>query len=180
MALVVATALAFAATRHWWSEHFDEFRPGGNAYQENFVNFMYRVRYLLYSASYFAAAWSLALLALRLRRPRPRLRRLTRQPGMVAGAAAAVVLSIRMVNIGIMLGVYAAWVPETPVLAVLENYGELPYIPAEVGCAVAAAWVVQGLSGRWHAEPSWLDRAGRALGFFWIAMIPPSWFTWIT
>ncbi len=31
------------------------------------------------------------------------------------------------------------------------------------------AWVCLWLSGRWAAEPSWIDRAGRVLGLFWIA-----------
>jgi len=29
MALVLATAAAPAATRRWWPEYFDDFRPGG-------------------------------------------------------------------------------------------------------------------------------------------------------
>jgi hypothetical protein len=28
------------------------------------------------------------------------------------------------------------------------------------------------LGGRWRADPGWIDRAGRALGLFWVATIP--------
>jgi hypothetical protein len=29
-------------------------------------------------------------------------------------------------------------------------------------------WSILVLSGRWHPEPGWIDRVGRALGMFWI------------
>jgi hypothetical protein len=38
----------------------------------------------------------------------------------------------------------------------------------ETGLAVAAAWMALLLTGRWRAEPSWIDRAGRILGVLWI------------
>ena len=38
--------------------------------------------------------------------------------------------------------------------------------------AVGAAWLLLVVSGRWRAEPVWIDRLGRALGIFWIAIIP--------
>jgi hypothetical protein len=31
---------------------------------------------------------------------------------------------------------------------------------------VIVAWATLGLTGRWRPEPSWLDRAGRAIGLF--------------
>jgi hypothetical protein len=62
IALIAATAVASAATRHGWPRYFDNFRPGGFAYQQTFPDFMYMVRHLFYSASYFTAAWTLACL----------------------------------------------------------------------------------------------------------------------
>jgi hypothetical protein len=38
----------------------------------------------------------------------------------------------------------------------------------QVGSAVAVVWIVSWLSGIWRPEPSWIDRAGRILGAFWI------------
>jgi hypothetical protein len=36
------------------------------------------------------------------------------------------------------------------------------------GFAVLAIWSVLGLSGAWRPERSWIDRAGRALGAYWV------------
>jgi hypothetical protein len=47
-------------------------------------------------------AWTLALLALRLRRPRDRWRSLVRQPGLVAGLMAVVVLLGRLIGFATM------------------------------------------------------------------------------
>lgn len=37
-----------------------------------------------------------------------------------------------------------------------------------VSLAILALWVVLALGRRWHAEPHWRDRLGRALGAAWI------------
>lgn len=34
--------------------------------------------------------------------------------------------------------------------------------------SVAATWGVVALAGRWRSEPTWLDRAGRVLGGYWV------------
>ena len=39
-----------------------------------------------------------------------------------------------------------------------------------VGGAVASVWIVMWLSGTWRADRSWVDRAGAALGIYWIMM----------
>ena len=41
-----------------------------------------------------------------------------------------------------------------------------------VSTAVAVAWILLAASRRWRPEPHWLDRTGRVLGWFWVAMIP--------
>jgi hypothetical protein len=51
---------------------------------------------VLIPASSFVMAWALAILILRLRRPRPRWCRLVCQPGLVAGRMAAWVLVVRL------------------------------------------------------------------------------------
>jgi hypothetical protein len=38
--------------------------------------------------------------------------------------------------------------------------------------AVAAAWRLLTVSGRWRSEPAWLGRLGRGLGAYWIGIIP--------
>ncbi len=48
------------------------------------------------------------------------------------------------------------------------------------GLVVAGAWLALILAGAWRPEPSWIDRAGRTLGWFWIVaalafIMIPSW-----
>jgi hypothetical protein len=180
MAFIVATALALAATRPYWtdSDNFEAFQPGGKAYLIKFVNFMNWARSFLYSASYFTACWSLTCLVLGLRRPRRSFRSVFRQPGMVACLVAAVVLGIRMVNIAVEFSINYTWFGGGDFLSYLNAIELLFDIPSEIGCAIAAAWLVQKVSGRWRPEPCWIDRLGRALGLLWMTTIPFSCFSW--
>jgi hypothetical protein len=41
--------------------------------------------------------------------------------------------------------------------------------------AVMAAWAALILGRRWRAEPTWIDRAGRCCGFYWIALALYRW-----
>jgi hypothetical protein len=116
---------------------------------------------------------------LRLRRPRPSWARLNRQPGFAASLA---VLSVTALNTLLFL---AGWL--IAVLVLQDNGAMLISLQREFGLislrtldnalptfgmAVAAVWIYLAVSGRWRSEPGWLDRAGRALGCFWLAMIP--------
>lgn len=88
-------------------------------------------------------------LLMRMRRPRPPLRVLLRQPGTVAGMA---------VTIGLIL--VAGWMH-------VLFFGRLidgTVTPIAVGGTVALAWTCLALVRRWEAEPSWLDRMGRFIG----------------
>ena len=58
-----------------------------------------------------------------------------------------------------------------------RNPSPVPLVPSEIGCAVLVAWTIQAIGGRWRPEPSWIDRAGRLLGAFWIMTTPFSWFS---
>jgi hypothetical protein len=184
LTLVVVTAIPMAATRHNWAGYYDSFGPWGEAYHIHFIEFMYRFRHLLYSVSYFAATWSLACLMLGLRRPRPAFLLVVRQPGMTACMAAVVVLIIQLANLTLALGVRFLWWTDsresisTNMAGWLDRLDELPLIPSMIGCAITATWVIQATSGRWRPATQWTDRWGRALGFFWIATIPFSWFSW--
>jgi hypothetical protein len=46
---------------------------------------------------------------------------------------------------------------------------------AECGFAIASAWMVLLVGGRWHPRPELTERMGQTLGVFWIAMIPVTW-----
>jgi hypothetical protein len=112
--------------------------------------------------------WTLGFLVLRMRRPRPRLGRLWRQPGFVATCAASTVILIILLEKFI-------W-HRNNIMHYLEG-DRLAYLfqPAlgsspQPGPAVAAAWTILILSGRWRPEASWVDRCGRLIGGLWVLL----------
>jgi hypothetical protein len=130
-------------------------------------------------ASRVVAMEMLGLLLLQLRPPRPRPRRLTRQPGFVACAAAAAGMTAGGIS-GIALAVLGQ-----PHLRFLNNalFNLLPqidlvptqvtswsYVEAGITPAIVTAWIAQALGRRWRPEPTLLDRAGRVLGAYWILL----------
>jgi hypothetical protein len=139
-------------------------------------------------ASPFAMAWTLAILALRLRRPRPRWRRLVRQPGFIAGFMAALVLALRLCGFATMqwrvgrdpgLALWSPRVTRPTGHIVAGNFGYLSFdtdhflgTMAMIGIAIASSWLLMRASGRWRPERTWIDRAARALGWFWIVTLP--------
>jgi hypothetical protein len=44
-----------------------------------------------------------------------------------------------------------------------------------VGFAVAGAWLALQLCGQWRSEPTWIDRLGRATGWFWLGLSVVLW-----
>ncbi len=118
-----------------------------------------------------AAAWTVALIPLRMKRPRPPRRRLVRQPGLVATVAA----SITLATSGLVAAAVGAmgnrapggnsffWLNDRP-----TSY--LVLVPGLAGAAVLGSWLTLIVGGRWRAEPSWPDRLGRLLGLYWIAL----------
>jgi len=117
----------------------------------------------------FLMAWTLAFLVLRLRRPRPRLRRLARQPGMAACVAAMPAMAYASVwtpLIAIKFGaIQRAWqkgfLPDARSFF-FSTYGDL------VAFWVVGAWLTLALGCRWRSEPNWIDRLGTILGLAWI------------
>lgn len=114
--------------------------------------------------------WSLALWLLRLRQPRPRLRRLFRQPGMAA--TTAILLSVVL----ILIKLFAMLVIVFLAAKAFARSGEglaLDFLfvcsrmySAALCDALLAVWLVLWLGRVWRCEASWIDRAGRALGIF--------------
>jgi hypothetical protein len=180
MILVGATASALALMRSQWPTDLgiqDAYTDSTHALRLS--NLLMIIRHHVYFASYMIAMWTLSCLILRLRQPRPALRLLTREPGMVACIAAVIVMAIRMINLGSLISVLAIdGVNSVPGLSALDLFpDDFINIPSEIGCAVTAAWIIQAISGRWRCEPNWIDRVGRSIGAFWIATIPFSWFS---
>lgn len=155
--LVAVMAVGLTLARNFWAF--------GDA-----ASYMRDMREPQKSANLFASVSSrfvcpamLGLLIIRLRRPRPPLRRLVAQPGLAAClagtvamvAGGAVVLSLTLFRtVGISSRDQTYW----------------PIFIDRIWPAVIAAWVALILVGRWRPERSWIDRAGRALGAYWIVL----------
>jgi|GEM_PF-3248455 len=90
-----------------------------------------------------------ACFVLRLRRPRPPLLDLLRQPGTVALLA-------------MVFGLF--WVTGALLVLFPGKVDSMTAAPTAVGGTVAVAWVVLALSRRWRPEAGWVDRMGRLLG----------------
>jgi len=101
-----------------------------------------------------------ALVIARLRQPRPSYRLLACQPGFVACAVLCLAVVIE-VDLGFLQLV------TLPILLRLA----LP------GVAVLFSWLVLLATGRWQPEASWVDRAGRFAGVFWMAAT--CWLIWL-
>jgi hypothetical protein len=90
-----------------------------------------------------------AFLVIRLRRPRPPLRCLIRQPGTVAAAAA-------------VFGLF--WVTGWLYLVIPDRMSAETGAAIAAGGTVAVAWIVLSVCGWGRAEPGWIDHVGRLLG----------------
>lgn len=113
---------------------------------------------------------SLGVATLRLRPPRPPIRRLARQPGFLAGIA--VVSVVALATVLSVLDWFTFWSPMLPAGAVVSNWlhGYLLSAsgPWNVGFAIALAWMIGGLQGFRWARPDWVEWAGRLLGASWV------------
>ncbi len=160
MVLVVATAAGLALLR--WTWKVTEFSGSLTGFQQfDLIELGLRATFS------FLATWTPALLILRLVRPRPRWRELARQPGMVACAAATLVLAWEAAAI---LGTGLV----TPRFARSRGVFFFPFVLSyqevpKVASVVAGAWLTLALGGRWRAEPGWVDRSGQVVGVAWLA-----------
>jgi hypothetical protein len=110
-----------------------------------------------------ATSLSLALWMLRLRQPRPRWRRLIRQPGMLASTATVLGTVLFLVKV-LLNELFVHWDP-----AGMRQFEALWLVRLPLSAEiVAVTWILLISSGLWLFEPSWIDRAGTALGVYWI------------
>ncbi len=154
MVLIAATALGMAWMRVVYEDGLGPRPP-------NYV------RWILHGPSTcLVYGLALALIVLRLRRPRPRRRRLVIQPGFVASVASLAGLLAGLGSTLFFRAVHTLAPGETYTFPVnvLWSWGMDPSPGFVLG-----AWLGLWLAGLWAPEPSWIDRAGRALGLFWIA-----------
>jgi hypothetical protein len=184
MVLVAATAIGLALVRSYSLQAMSmDFTPIPSV-----PRLMLTIWACILAAFPLPVLWSIALFALGLRPPRASLHRLVRQPGFVAAGAVTLVAAIRLAgflmliarslgNRSSTLGFFDGFILRdlfrgpVPVSAIYDS----AYFAATAfgtSTAVAAAWLLLAVSGRWRSQPDWLDRLGRGLGIFWIATIP--------
>ena len=173
--MVVAGAIGFATTRaSWWPDLFGPWTPLSQR--------LLGIYWLIVPS---ILGLTVAVLLIHLRRPRPPLAELVLRPGMAACVAAAAVILVRLawasvaglwgirgrMHVEVQTpGAYtAALIDRTPWVTFVGGLGD------RAGFAVLAVWLVLLLSGRWRGEPSWVDRAGRAVGWCWLALLAMSW-----
>jgi hypothetical protein len=122
-------------------------------------------------------AWTVALLLLGLRRPRPRLGDRIHRPGTTACGAATLAMALGAANLTALMAVVRAsvtitqkdnWIVECMVEGLLQGIGIDVSMP---GVAVTVAWATLALGGHWKPAQHWLERVGRLLGVVWIAFM---------
>ncbi len=108
---------------------------------------------------------TITTLLLRLRPPRPKRSRLTRQPGFVVCSAA----TIGLLASGLLVVSVSAFLPPQwflhPRRGLLEMWA---FLWSFIGSATGGALACLTLCVGWRPEPSWIDRTGRVLGLLWI------------
>jgi hypothetical protein len=94
------------------------------------------------------------------------------QPGFVAAVAAILTLAIESILLigSAKIDGRFGWSSSATVAQFVANGTVL--LAHHAGWAVAVSWLTIALIGRWRPEPSWVDRAGRALGCIWILLGP--------
>jgi hypothetical protein len=161
--LTAATAIGLAWTRAYLSD-FSAVFPSSHPQAGSWMLLRVRIHGI---TTCLLICWTLALLAIQLRRPRPRLRRLAQRPGMAACNAVALIAVYQVLHL-------LSWsLIRAPLSQPIWTFvaGCQPSISA----AVAAAWLTLAMSGRWRAEPDWIDRAGRVAGACWLGLVIVEW-----
>lgn len=170
MILVAATAVGLAWGGSNWRQVGQGMNPLGGVWDDG----RQLIIALAMSAMPSLMAWTLALLIVRLRRPRPSWRRVARQPGTTACLAASLPIAASGAIIAGFL-IHYARMRELPAAFWREfpgNLVEFLFFPAPfAGFSVLVAWAMLGLQRQWRGERGWIDRAGRVLGVSWIVMM---------
>ncbi len=122
------------------------------------------------------AMWTLALVALRLRKPRPIGRRLFSPPGVATCVVASVMMGLE-VAYEALLYVASMLIKNPAAFGSGDGWSWVAYwsllkaSSPTIGLAVAASWVAMALARRWRPERGWIDRAGLVVGALWIILV---------
>jgi hypothetical protein len=119
------------------------------------------------------AAVALALVPMSLLGTKRRLRRLARQPGIMASWAGGFAITLSALSVAVLLWVVATsgglidfsweqlsgWILDEDVVTSVTTFG---------GLAILVSWMTLWMGDRWRPRRSWVDRLGRAVGVCWI------------
>jgi hypothetical protein len=163
MILMIGVAIAALLTRLYLANNYDVFFDRLGKTPSNAVY----IRWILNESSDFLCLWLTAITPvaffIRMRRPRPPLSRIMRQPGATCLCA----VSFLTLVCGILALISVAIEGTGPWFYYYQGY--LIHLFPYAGGAVAAVWTIQWLARRFRPEASGIDRLGRVLGVLWIA-----------
>jgi hypothetical protein len=169
MVLIAATALGIAGAREA-ADYLGRFDAAFQSVQDclEYIN-----RFALFGLP-LVLAWTVAILVLRLLPPRPSRRHLRRQPGMIASLTVTGTAVLGAAFLGIAILVSSNWaIPRFMLWGFRAEFHGLPlvFVPA-IQTGLLCSWMTLAVSGRWRAERSWIDRAGRLIGIVWLVGLP--------
>jgi hypothetical protein len=116
-------------------------------------------------ASALLAPWSLALIILSLRGPRPTFHRLARGPGFIACAAATSGITLYLTVCLAQSAMGKLTFNAASTWRITETFA------IYASLMVAGSWLTLALGARWRMETNWVGWAGRALGIGWISLL---------
>jgi hypothetical protein len=166
MVLIAATAVAFVPITLFYNSPDP---PEGH--QNTWVSWMsfftWGWELNLYSSA-IVVAWSAALCLLCIRKPRPRLSRVWRQPGVAACLAILIASAHFLIQNSLLACFYHfrvgyAW---SEAMTKMGLEATCSAFANSIDMSVPIVWLVQMLSRTWRAESSWIGRTGRVLGVY--------------
>ena len=170
LVLIAAAALGFAVIKFVDTLNDGLFRRGefSEHFPDNWIDWVMDWNRFLTACCLVVALMvtplSLALLGLRLLKPRSRLRRIWRQPGAVA----CLTCLLPLVLLGLTLGGQA--IVGRSVGIAWRDIDFTATYQAGAGFGTLAVWIVLWLGRIGRPEKSWIDRSGRVLGVVMIAL----------
>ena len=119
--------------------------------------------------AFLLCAASATILVLNLRYPCPPLEHLACRPGFIAAATVMMIQVPGICNATKLLMLTQFAYPRSSVfprqLFFSHLFSTMSFFTA---LAVLASWFTLILNRRWSPQPTWLDRAGRAVGWAWM------------
>ena len=168
MILIAAAAVGIAAAR-WWHQITEQEPP---TFQKKY--FLLNGEIIPIYLSWFFLPFTPAMIAIRLRKPRPTYRRLFWQPGIQVSTAVGCAVVCPVLEWGsIALIPTDAFAHHFPFYAIGNG------LTTMVGPMVAVSWLIAFLVGRRRSEAGWIDRGGRVLGWVWISLWVAKMTAWI-